>query len=76
MPGVVATPNGRPFYAFRSGPLAAICLHTGEDKPDDHPSFRGRVAFDELRREQAEWLAEVIHQPDFRDAPYLSLIHI
>lgn len=70
MPEVVATPNGRPFYAFRSGPVAVICLHTGEDKPDDHPSFRGRVAFDELRREQAEWLAEVIHQPDFRDAPY------
>jgi hypothetical protein len=57
MPGVVATPGGRPFYAFRSGPVAVICLHTGEDKPDDHPSFRGRVAFDVLRAEQARWLA-------------------
>ena len=77
MPGVVATPEGRPFYAFRSGPVAVICLHTGEDKPDDHPSFKGRVAFDSLRQEQAEWLAEVIRQPGFRDAPYrLVFCHI
>jgi hypothetical protein len=66
----VATPSDRPFYAFRSGPVAAICLHTGEDKPDDHPSFAGRVAFDALRREQADWLADTIRQPAFRDAPY------
>lgn len=70
MPDVVATPSNRPFYAFRSGPVAAICLHTGEDKPDDHPSFSGRVAFDALRREQAAWLADTIRQPGFRDAPY------
>ena len=70
MPDIVATPTDRPFYAFRSGPVAAICLHTGEDKPDDHPSFGGRVAFDALRREQAGWLAEAIRRPELRDAPY------
>jgi hypothetical protein len=70
MPDVVATPSERPFYAFRSGPVAVICLHTGEDKPDSHPSFAGRVAFDALRREQAEWLAGIIREPGFRDAPY------
>ncbi len=70
MSDVVATPNGRPFYAFRSGPVAVICLHTGEDKPDDHPSFQGRVAFDALRAEQARWLAETIRHPGLRDAPY------
>lgn len=77
MPGVVATPGGRPFYALRSGPVAAICLHTGEDKPDDHPSFHGRVAFDVLRAEQASWLAGIIQRPEFRDAPYrLVFCHI
>lgn len=70
LPQMVATPNDRPFYAFRSGPVAAICLHTGEDKPDDHPSFSGRVAFDALRMEQTSWLEETISQPLFRDAPY------
>ncbi|MGJ8695761.1 MAG: metallophosphoesterase family protein [Verrucomicrobiaceae bacterium] len=70
MPEMIATPNGRPFYAFRNGPVAVVCLHTGEDKPDDHPSFGGRVAFETLRKEQAEWLKEVTAQPEFRDAPY------
>lgn len=70
VPSFVATPNGRPYYAFRSGPVAAICLHTGEDKPDTHPSFQGRVAFDLLRREQTQWLTETIRQPEMRDAPY------
>ncbi len=70
MPGIVATPEGRPFYAFRSGPVAVICLHTGEDKPDDHRSFQGRVAFDALRAEQARWLADTIRRPELRDAPY------
>ena len=49
VPEMVATPEGRPFCAFRRGPVAVICLHTGEDKPDHHPSFGGRVAFEELR---------------------------
>lgn len=70
MPELAATPNDLPYYAFRSGPIAVICLHTGEDKPDDHPSFGGRVAFDQLRQEQAAWLAETIRRPDLRDAPY------
>jgi predicted phosphodiesterase len=67
---MIATPRGRPFYAFRSGPVAVLCLHTGEDKPDDHPSFGGRVAFEDLRREQAAWLDAVTARPEFRDAPY------
>ncbi len=70
MPGIVATPEGRPFTAFRSGPVGVICLHTGEDKPDSHPSFQGRAAFEKLREEQAAWLAEVIQRPEMRDAPY------
>lgn len=67
---MVAMPQGRPFYAFRNGPVAFICLHTGEDKPDDHPSFGGRVAFEPLRREQAEWLKIITAQPEIRDAPH------
>lgn len=74
MPACVATPSGRPFYAFRSGPVAFICLHTGEDKPDDHPTFKGRPAFDALRAEQAAWLAEVIRRPEFAQAPYRIVI--
>ena len=67
---IMATPQGRPFSAFRCGPVAAITLHTGEDKPDDHPSFGGRVAMEVLRREQADWLITVTATPEIRNAPY------
>jgi predicted phosphodiesterase len=74
MPQTVATPFGRPYYAFRSGPVAVICLHTGEDKPDAHPSFGGRVAFEALRKEQAGWLKEITAKPEIRDAPYRVVV--
>lgn len=67
---MIAMPHGRPFYAFRNGPVAFVCLHTGEDKPDNHPSFGGRVAFEALRMEQAAWLKQVIASPEMKDAPY------
>lgn len=71
LPNYVAAPAGRSYYAFRSGPVAFVCLNTGEDKADDHPSFKGRVACEPLRREQAEWIREhVLKTPELRDAPY------
>lgn len=66
----VAAPEGRPYSVFRTGPVAVVVLHTGEDKPDSHPTFEGRVAFEPLRAEQAEWLVEATARPEIRDAPY------
>ncbi len=70
LPGYVDYPEGRPYYSFRSGPLGAVVLDTGEDKPDDHPSFLGLVDFAALIRRQADWLAEEIEKPHLKDAPY------
>lgn len=71
VPDYVATPEGKPYCAIRSGPVAAICLHTGEDKADDHPSFAGRADFQPLREEQARWMKQVVESdPLIRDAPY------
>lgn len=73
----VDSPSGRPFHAFRHGPLAAIILDTGEDKPDAHPTFNGLAAFEPLIREQAEWLRQVIARPEIRKAPFrLVFCHI
>lgn len=66
----IPSPGHKPYCAFRSGPVAVICLHTGEDKPDNHPSFGGRVAFEALRQEQAAWLTTATSRPEIRDAPY------
>lgn len=70
----VATASGKPWCAFRSGPVAFICMDTGEDKDDDHPNLFGRVACEPMRAEQAEWLAKVIEEPGIKDAPYRVLV--
>ncbi len=71
----VATPSGKSWYAFRSGPVAVVVLNTGEDKADDHPSFKGRVACEPIRAEQADWLRDVVlTTPEFRDAPYRMVV--
>lgn len=70
---VAATPNGLPWFAFRSGPIAAICMDTGEDKADEHPYLFGRVDCEPMRKVQAEWLAKVIEDPAIKDAPYKIL---
>jgi hypothetical protein len=71
VPDYIAATDNKPYYAFRSGPVAAVVLNTGEDKADVHPGLAGQVAFDPLRREQADWLErDVLTRPEFRDAPY------
>ncbi len=65
-----ASPSGKPWYAFRSGPVAFICMDTGEDKPDDNPYLFGRVACEPMRKEEAEWLERVVEQPEIKNAPY------
>ncbi|SHI81250.1 Calcineurin-like phosphoesterase [Rubritalea squalenifaciens DSM 18772] len=65
-----ATAEGLPWCAFRSGPVAAICLDTGEDKDDDNPYLFGRVACEPMRQAQAEWLEKVIQRPEIKNAPY------
>lgn len=71
------TPNDQFYYAFRSGPVAALVMDTGEDKPDDRDVFAGLAGFAAMRERQRKWLAEVIQQDWFRAAPYrLMFCHI
>jgi hypothetical protein len=67
------TPDDRFYYAFRSGPLAALVMDTGEDSPDESPRFGGVVEFQRMQERQAEWLASVTREPWFRDAPHKVL---
>lgn len=70
LPGYVDYPENRPYFSFRSGPVAGIVLDTGEDKPDDHPYLLGLSDFGSLIREQGEWLTREIEKPHLKDAPY------
>lgn len=67
------TPDDRFYYGFRSGPLAALVLDTGEDKPDDHPVFGGLAGFAAMRQRQAEWLARVTKEAWFATAEHKVL---
>ncbi len=66
-------PDDRYYYGFRSGPLAAIVMDTGEDKPDDSPYFGGMAAYGPMQERQAEWLKAIVQEPWFRDAPHKAL---
>lgn len=65
----VSTPGDKPWLAFRTGPVAVICLDTGEDKADDHPALFGRAASEPMRKEQAAWLEKIIQKPEIKNAP-------
>jgi hypothetical protein len=67
------TPGDQFYYAFRSGPLAALVMDTGEDKPDDSRYFGGMVAFQAMQERQAEWLKTIAKEPWFRSAPFKVL---
>jgi hypothetical protein len=71
--GFTGTPGDRYYYAFRSGPLAALVMDTGEDKADSHEAFGGMAAFEPMQRQQAQWIQEVTREPWFREAPFKVL---
>lgn len=73
LPGFTGTPEDRYYYGFRSGPMAAIVMDTGEDKPDDSPYLSGMGAFQKMQRQQAEWLKGVVKEAWFREAPHKVL---
>lgn len=73
LPRFTDVPDSRYYYAFRHGPLAALVLDTGEDKPDDHPVYAGLNDSAAFRSEQAAWLRQAIEAPEFRSAPFKIL---
>ena len=73
LPHFTGTPDDRFYYAFRSGPLAALVMDTGEDKPDDSGHFGGMAAFQKMQQRQSEWLRGIVREPWFRAAPHTVL---
>lgn len=70
LPDFTGTPGDQFYYGFRSGPLAALVLDTGEDKPDDSPYLSGIGAFQKMQKSQAEWLRGAVKEPWFKEAPH------
>ena len=71
------TSTGETYFMFRQGPVAFLVLDAGEDKPDDNKEYSGAVDFSSFRRQQQEWLKNVIYDPLFAEAPVkVALMHI
>jgi predicted phosphodiesterase len=77
--GLAPTPYGAGRYCFtkRMGPLAIVCLDTGEDKPDARDVWGGMAAYEPYREAQKEWLVKALKRPEIAEAPYLlTFCHI
>ncbi|HVW62790.1 MAG TPA: FN3 domain-containing metallophosphoesterase family protein [Puia sp.] len=70
LPDYFNSGDPRFFFSFQWGPMYAIVLDSGEDKPDDSPEYYGLVDFDRYRRMQAGWLKEEVKKKAFRKAKY------
>jgi predicted phosphodiesterase len=69
--------GGRYYGSFRQGPVAFVCLDSGEDKPDDHPVYAGLTDFAAFRTRQRAWLEAELRQPHITSAPFRVLfVHI
>jgi UDP-2,3-diacylglucosamine pyrophosphatase LpxH len=58
------------YFSFQYGPMYAIVLDSGEDKPDDSAVYAGIVDFDNYRTQQAEWLKKEVQKKEFKNAKY------
>jgi len=77
--GLAPTPFAAGRYCFvkRIGPVAIVCLDTGEDKPDSRAVWGGMAAYEPYREAQLEWLLKALKQPEIASAPYLiTFCHI
>ncbi len=55
--GIAPTAYGAGRYCFvkRIGPLAIVCLDTGEDKPDSRDVWGGMAAYEPYREAQKKY---------------------
>ena len=77
LPQYFSNPGNQFYFSLEHGPVYAIVLDTGEDKPDSHEVYGGIVDFDSYRKEQAVWLAKEIEKPAFKKARFrVVMMHI
>lgn len=73
LPKFTGSPNDEFYYGFRSGPIAALVMDTGEDKPDASKYFGGTAAYERMQKTQAEWLKQIVSESWFKSAPHKVL---
>jgi len=73
----IRRPNKHFYGTYSLGDTFIIMLDTGEDKPDSHHDYSGLTAFEDYRKEQAEWLKEVVKSQAFKKSKHrIVMAHI
>ncbi len=69
--------SGRPYYAFRQGPVFFLVLDGGEDKPDNDIRNLDIMVSDQFRAEEVEWLKDVLASKEYKEAPVkIAFLHM
>jgi Calcineurin-like phosphoesterase/Purple acid Phosphatase, N-terminal domain len=77
LPGLLAWPGDKPYFAFDAGSVRFVVLDCGEDKPDDNQEYSGLVDFTAYRQEETEWLKTEVASPAFQRAAWrVVVVHI
>ena len=71
------TTTDKPYYTINHGNTFFIVLDGGEDKPDSNIEYYETAAYDDYRKEEAEWLKRVVESEECRNAKYrVVLLHM
>ncbi len=71
------TPTNKTYFTLKHGDVFYIILDGGEDKPDSDLEYYETAAYDQFRREEAEWLKKVVESEECKSAKYrVVLMHM
>lgn len=73
----IRRPDKHFYGTYSLGDTFVTMLDTGEDKPDSHHDYSELAAFEDYRKEQAEWLKKVVKSKAFKSAKHrIVMAHI
>ena len=61
--------TGKSYFTVEQADFFAIVLDTGEDKVDSHSAYGGTTDYQTFRKEQTQWLREVLAEGKWKDYP-------
>lgn len=62
--------GNRTYCGFRAGPAYCLILDSCEMSADNHPTNGGFIDLINWQKREAQWLAEEIKKPEFKNAPF------
>ena len=69
--------SGKSYYTIEQTNFFAIVLDSGEDKLDSNSAYGNTIDYENLRKEQTEWLKEVLAEGKWKDFPTrVAFVHM